>query len=1611
MKKKNNQLSDVKYLVDKTLQKLEKDINTPKDELKTLLKKIKALHLEPGLQNELIFKTTLYSIGDAVITTDKQSKIQNMNKVAEKLTGWKEKDAKGKALEKIFKIVNEVSKKEVQNSVKKVLKSGRIVGLANHTLLINKTGKEIPIADSSAPIKNDSGEILGVVLVFRDQTKECEQQHKLEERERKFSTLVSNLPGFIYRCRNDKHWTMEFISEGCKDITGFSPDDFINNNKLAFNDIIHPEYKVVLWNEWQIILKEKKYFEFSYPIITKNKKIKWVWERGRGVYSSTGKLLFLEGFITDITDKKEMEDSLKMFKFATDQSPESVFWMKKDGGLYYVNDNACKSLGYTKDELLKLKVFDIDPYYPKNTWRKAWKKFSSTEISSEKLETYHKRKDGTIFPIEVTAMHCLFGNFDLHIAFVRNISERKISEQLVKESERRYKALYDNSPDVIFLADVNSGIILDANDVATKITGYKKEELIGKHQSQLHPKRTEVTVKKGFEFHTQTDSNIPLENLLLCKDGREIPMEATASVIEVNGKKILQGVFRDITKRKLTEEKLINSEISFKNIFNSVSEAIYILDEQGIFIDVNDGATNMYGYSREELIGKTPADVSVEGKNDLNNVAIALQNAFKNKKQQFEFWGKRKNGEGFLKDVRLYPGKFFNRNVVIAVARDITKEKEAEIALRNSEERYKLIAENTIDSIAVFDLNLNYTYLSPSVKKLLGYTPEELANIGLFKILTPKSAEYVSQLVSNELFKVRSGNNNLTSNIVVETQQYTKDGSIIWVESSLSVLRDATGTPTGILAVSRDVTARKKVEAALAESEERYRTISSLTSDYLFSTSIDEYGNQQLVWVAGSFEKITGYTMQEYISAGGWKVKLHEEDIEKDISDMNKLMSNQKVISEIRTIHKNGNIIWVRTYAQPVWDYDKNILIGIYGAVEDITQFKLNEMLQKIQYNIADAVVTSKSLNQLFESVRNELSNSINVNNFFIALYDELTGMLSSDVDSDEMESISVWPAKNSMTGYVIEKQHSIILNKDEINGLISSGKAGMVGIIPEIWLGVPFKVSGKVIGVLVVQSYDNRNAFNKNSVEILEIVAHELSIFIQHKKSEEEKIKLSVALEQSPVSILITDPTGKIEYVNPKFTAVSGYSLDEVKGDNPRVLKSGKHTDEFYKNIWDTILSGNDWQGELLNKKKNGELFWENAIISPIINSDGVITNFVAIKEDISEKKLMIEALIRAKDEAEEMNRVKSSFFANMSHELRTPMVGILGFSEVLMTEFKETPELFHMIKSINISGRRLLETLNMILNLSKLEAAKVETNIVTTNIITILRESFNSFESAAIKKMLNYDFYAEQKEILCDIDTNLFQSIFNNLLNNAIKFTDFGYIKLKVKLNNGLVLIQVSDSGVGISQDKLKIIWEEFRQASEGYSRSFEGTGLGLTIAKRHTELMNGNISVDSVIGSGTTFSVSFPISKNQTDNKPTFEHQENEFDNLVEDLTSIPKILYVEDDDVSVMYVKTITNNIYKVDSAKDSEEALDLIKKEKYDAILMDINLRRGMDGLELTNLIKKFPNYKNTPIIAVTAFAMGQEKEEFLSKGLTHYLAKPFIKQQLYQVLKEAIKKN
>ncbi|MDY0084014.1 MAG: PAS domain-containing protein, partial [Ignavibacteriaceae bacterium] len=964
----------------------------------------------------------------------------------------------------------------------------------------------------------------------------------------------------------------------------------------------------------------------------------------------------------------------------------------------------------------------------------------------------------------------------------------------------------------------------------------------------------------------------------------------------------------------------------------------------------------------------------------------------------------------FRKDKTELPLEIYAKKVewagetaILSIGTDITERKKAINELKAERDLFSSGPVSTI--IWSTAENWPVKYVSSNIQEILGYTSETMTAPGFnyTSIIHPDDVErFVNEI-----------NYYLENSIDTYEQAYRvkhKNGYYIWLYDYTKIVKNSKGLITEVKGYLFDQTNLKNAQKEIENQKQRLTNIIEGTNVGTWEWNIqtgEAVFNER--WA-----EISGYRLEELnpLSIKTWLNIIHPDDQIKSEELLKKHFKGQSEYfeCEVRVRHREGHWVWTLDKGKVVSRTADNKALMMFGTHQDISERKRAEILQHIQYKVADAAVSSIRLTDLFESIRLELSTIMNVNNFFIALYDEKTGMLHSDISKDEKEEIPHWQAKGSMTGYVIEQKKSVLVNKKQINFMIDDGIAGMIGTIPEIWLGVPFRIGGKVIGVMVVQSYDNPNAYDQNNIEILEIVAHELSIYIQHKRAEEESQKLSKAVVQSPASIIITDPHGVIEYVNPKFTEVSGYSLEEVKGKTPNILQSDEHEKEFFVHLWETISSGKDWHGEIKNRKKNGDFYWETSIISPIFNDEGQIINYLAINEDITEKKKMIEELIIAKENAEEMNRVKSNFFANMSHELRTPMVGILGFSEMLMNEFKDNPDYLTMVRSINTSGQRLLETLNMILNISKLEAARVEPVLMITDIIPIIRESFQFFESAALKKNLKYELNISTDEILCSVDSFLFLSIINNLINNAIKFTSSGSIIVTVEVSNNDVSVSVIDSGVGISREKLNLIWEEFRQASEGYNRSFEGTGLGLTIAKRYTELMNGKIYVESVINKGTTFIITFPVI-----NKISQKTSEAITADIIPDQQKItkdsPKILYVEDDDVSIKLVRTITKNQYEVDVAKNSDEALSLIKDNQYKLILMDINLHKGMDGIELTQLLRKNKNYKDIPIIALTAFAMGQERNEFLAKGMTHYLSKPFSRMQLLNLLNEVLEQS
>lgn len=395
----------------------------------------------------------------------------------------------------------------------------------------------------------------------------------------------------------------------------------------------------------------------------------------------------------------------------------------------------------------------------------------------------------------------------------------------------------------------------------------------------------------------------------------------------------------------------------------------------------------------------------------------------------------------------------------------------------------------------------------------------------------------------------------------------------------------------------------------------------------------------------------------------------------------------------------------------------------------------------------------------------------------------------------------------------------------------------------------------------------------------------------------------------------------------------------------------------------------------------------------------------------DITEQKKYEKELIIAKEKAEEINRLKNIFFTNMSHELRTPLSGILGFSELLLEEI-ENNEHKNMINAISLNGHRLLETLNKILHISKLESEKLNVKLDELNVVEFINKLIPRFEKNLMAKNLFLKFTPKDYNLFVNADTEFLTTILENLISNAIKFTNNGGVLVncssEIKSGQEFVVIEVSDTGIGISPNYIKMIFEEFRQASEGLSRNYEGTGLGLTIAKRYTELLGGKISVESTPGAGSTFRLEFPRSvafNLKADEK--LNETDLEFDNTVSE--EKPLVLLVEDDVMNTDMIKKFLSEMCVMHMAVNGEDALDLVKLNKYDAILMDIGLGKGLNGVDTTKIIRTIPEYKDVPIIAVTAYAMNGDKEKFLSSGMTGYISKPFKMNDLVNVLGKALK--
>ncbi|MGB0748570.1 MAG: ATP-binding protein [Magnetospiraceae bacterium] len=359
---------------------------------------------------------------------------------------------------------------------------------------------------------------------------------------------------------------------------------------------------------------------------------------------------------------------------------------------------------------------------------------------------------------------------------------------------------------------------------------------------------------------------------------------------------------------------------------------------------------------------------------------------------------------------------------------------------------------------------------------------------------------------------------------------------------------------------------------------------------------------------------------------------------------------------------------------------------------------------------------------------------------------------------------------------------------------------------------------------------------------------------------------RLHRAVEQSPTSIIITDLEGTIEYVNPAFSRATGYAETEVIGQNPRLLKSGFTSQDIYAELWNTVTHGGEWQGEFLNQRKDGSLYWESAAISPIRDEFNQITNFLAVKENITEQKRITEDLRKAKFEAEKANKAKSEFLAAMSHDLRTPLNAILGFSDMIRCEAFgpiENPHYEDYINDIHKSGALLLNLINDVLDLSKIEADRYNLVEEEVNIPELIRESAQQVSLIARNRNIDIVIEVMSAMPLMTGDQRAMIQILNNLLSNAAKFTRPGG-KIFVGshlLDDGCIRITVRDTGIGMTPEGVEKALRPFEQADGQHSRQHEGTGLGLHLCANLMKLFDGTMDIQSAPDVGTTVVLTFP------------------------------------------------------------------------------------------------------------------------------------------------------
>ena len=1004
----------------------------------------------------------------------------------------------------------------------------------------------------------------------------------------------------------------------------------------------------------------------------------------------------------------------------------------------------------------------------------------------------------------------------------------------------------------------------------------------------------------------------------------------------------------------------------FKDFFEHIATGLIICDTGGFFIEVNEPFCKLMGYSPNELKKMSLHDITHPDDLPLSLEKLNLSINGKLDSYSIEKRYIRKDNTAIWVqvDVSFIKGEGDSPNFLFGTVMDILSRKKAEEKLAHSKKDWQHIFQAIGHPAIILDKNHKIVDVNNAVIRLTG---------------KPKA-----ELLTNPCYKIFHGKNNTCPPSGCPMSELIRSGKIETIEMEMEVfngtflvtctpLFDEDGELKNIIHIATDVTRLKKIEKALQESEARYRTL--LDSSPF---GIVVYVDNKIVFINPAGYKIYGAKTREEIIGVNPNDLIHPDNRDLSEKRLKRLLNGEMNAypAENKYLRLDGKPIDVEVYAIKTEYQGKP---AVQFSIVDITERKIaNESMQEWERRFSNIM---QSVN-LVSIILNSQAKIIFCNQYILDITgykeDDIIGKNYFDVfihkkDKDEVMQIFTDGLKN---GYI---------NPNYENDIVTKNKE----VLNISWSNTLLRnTNGEVIGTASIGENITERKSTEASLRKTQLILSRMGKIAKIGGWEFDTDTMQGTWTEE-VALIHELPTDMLTNVELALKFYKGKSKEKIEKAIKAILKSGTPYDL-----------------ELEMTTARGNTKWVRTIAN-LVKKEGKVTKVVGSFQNITERVLINQQLIKAKEKAEESDRLKSIFLANMSHEVRTPLNAIIGFSTLLDDTSLTKQQRDNFINIIAGSGDRLTKIINDIIDISKLESNQLSLDLETQSFYEIIESSIRAFKNSELlnnkpEVSLLTNFPEEFKSIKGLTDKVRFQQVLDNIITNAIKYTEKGFVEVGIKLlekdDDQTLEIYIKDTGFGIPKEKYSLIFERFRQVEE--NTYHKGTGLGLSISKGILQLMGGKIWFTSESGKGTTFFFTIPI---QRKNGKFSKHKKNDIYEIdIKDKT----IIIAEDDHYSFLYLEELLKNYNpNIIHAENGQILMNILENTTPDLILLDINMPIKT-GLECLKEIRE--KGLNVKIIGQTAYAMSDEREKCYKAGCNGYISKPIKKEKLFQVISQVL---